>query len=539
MKDMNKIKILLIDDRPGFAYKSEFAFDHIPVMKDDTDGQYPEFKEFFDVQWLQSPEDTKEFRDYCIRYESQYSSVELGKTLVVPDIILFDYALSGETAKQLLPGALDKMPNVILGRILNDKSYRENKSKKIRAPNITEKNNELSSDVLKELNRIGHDNMGCFSGGLIYSLFRNHPCSAVPTTRKFITHGIEGTHTEYFEWLIKDELYEATDLKGLEVKWSKVIPVAAFNLRRNIEIQIRNRKITPFLNELAHLASGSFMQDDSKRIFSYNGVYGVKVLPVDGLFVDVPKFKRNEVIQQWAEAIFKESFAASSFRPENLIIDTARKHAETLWGAYQSELFWHRMNFSKMQKLVKEGKIEEMKEPEIRKYENYVNGDIKDFRVKRKPKTFEYQNAVDLGGLLQKKIPAYDIEDKKLISWTTLFVILKTYKARMDYLKRNGIQDSMAPTETEIITILFPLPATPDILPIHGGDMSNSKGFLNEMFVFGNKKNEQSKPFDDLIAANEGFYDEPTKFLLRCYAEGIGLKENEYFPQWIKPEYHE
>src|SRR3954464_1859151 len=105
---MNKIRILIIDDKPVYAYPTPDAFNHYPVVSDDSDyNTLPELNKCFEVQWLQSPEDTKEYRDFCLEYEDQFGSVSLGQSGYVPEIILFDYALSGEPAKQMLPRALE------------------------------------------------------------------------------------------------------------------------------------------------------------------------------------------------------------------------------------------------------------------------------------------------------------------------------------------------------------------------------------------------------------------------------------------------
>lgn len=529
---MSKIKILIIDDKPIHAYRSNYAFDHIPEVMDDTYGKFPELDSLFELYWLQSPEDTKEFRDYCIQYENNYGSFALGKLGIVPDIILFDYALTGEMAKKITAEALLKMPNVILGKELNDPSYRINKSKPIKAPAIKESDNEIQVKDIPSGHKINHDNMGCFSGGLIYMLFRNHPCAAVPTTRKFLKH-VQGTHTEYFEWLIKDELYEATDNRGNTVSWSGVIPLAVNNLRNNIIIQVTCKKIIPSLKELCQVATDRNEVNIMNGCFRYLGMYGIHELPLAALFMDIPRKERAGAIRQWT----KELFSAAFTDLDNTMIAQAIIYADTLWNAFQSELFCHRINLSKLYKVFNKERRTELTTEERGQYHEYMKlEDNKYFKLKETGRgnnniNYEIVNTIELKNLItDKSATEYTDYDKQILSYASLFVIMQLYKIRMDFIKKTHQINCPLPTKKEILTVLFPIASTHIVMPIHNGDDSSHKKFLNSVLFF---------CLDEVVDGTADIFNESQKRILRSYALSIGFNDNRYFPEWIKSNEHD
>ena len=568
---MNKIKILLIDDNPQFAYKSNNAFDHIPLVKDDSFGSFPELKEFFEVQWLQSPEDTKEFRDYCLRYEGQFGAQELGALSVVPDIILFDYALSGESSKQILLKALEIMPNVLLGRKLNDISYRENSKKDFKAPYIEDKQHSLSEKEDSSLNQIGHDNMGCFSGGLIYSLFRNHPCSAIPITRKFFSH-ITGTHTHYFEWLIKDELFEATDLKGTTVSWSKVIPIATKNLRRQMEILITSRKITPSIIELIKYADITNLKGE-ERIFTYTSIYGIRYLPLDGLFIDkknellnpLPKddkmvfeqykvegkiTERDYEIWKFSSDILKILTDASGI--ETNTITKAKKIAEDLWIAATGDILRERFKLSELfaKKYLLGNKLSEDETELLTRYcspDFYNVPDCKDIASKIKNNGRLTEQVSNRIFSIREHHKKEDADNKTKIVLATFFLVIRLDHHFKDFVRKNATVEKdnslstafiSKPTLKELLYLLFPSPRIPILMPghlYHAGNEFKRKIIDDQFQKFFSRADDSGINWttlpDDLDFAK--IITPSEKIICQTYATSVGMSIEDY-PQWLK-----
>ena len=111
---MNKINLLLIDDNPKFCwlkiknaielgciqdngYSNEQLEKQIPVILNDapeSEGEHWEdIEKHFNLKWLQSPLDVREYYDLSSEIESRFTAPKLGEKGFVPEIICFDYAL--------------------------------------------------------------------------------------------------------------------------------------------------------------------------------------------------------------------------------------------------------------------------------------------------------------------------------------------------------------------------------------------------------------------------------------------------------------
>ena len=87
----DKIKILLVDDNPESL-----------TLRDTVDGKQsdlpriaaPELAPYFEVLWLATVEEVRNFRDSFLTVASASPEL-LGEVGVVPELLIFDYALSG------------------------------------------------------------------------------------------------------------------------------------------------------------------------------------------------------------------------------------------------------------------------------------------------------------------------------------------------------------------------------------------------------------------------------------------------------------
>jgi hypothetical protein len=193
------------------------------------------------------------------------------------------------------------------------------------------------------------------------------------------------------------------------------------------------------------------------------------------------------------------------------------------------------MNFSKMHKLkesemaIKSEVIEKsehagMYSEYIKKTNNYYF-QIKENKTRKKGNTaLKIIDSVELSALIDKPVTKLTKKDKQILSWTALFIFLRVFKARKEFLKNEPTASHIIPTRKEMLTFLFPIASTPITLPIHNGDDSNMKDFMKNLFF----------DFDKLIVARENFFDPGTKYILRCYANSIGLNDEKYFPYWLK-----
>jgi hypothetical protein len=150
--------------------------------------------------------------------------------------------------------------------------------------------------------------------------------------------------------------------------------------------------------------------------------------------------------------------------------------------------------------------------------------DIQEDKSRVGTTTIQIINRVELSSLIDKPKTKLTSEDKHILSWTALFIFLRVFKARMEYLKEEASASLALPNKKEMLTFLFPIASAPIILPYHNGDDSNMKNFLKNLFF----------DFDKLMIAKEDFFDIGTKYILQLYASSIGLNEEKYFPDWLK-----
>jgi len=299
-----KLKILLIDDDPfgkssskntkavslslGIEEEQLNDFEDtdygFPILTDPIGDKYEGFSNFFELKWLFS---TSAIRDYINKMdyvEDMCGHEQINLNGYIPDIVVFDYALTGHQKNQTevdygLPIVKEKLnPCHKLDKFISAYKLSIPKPKKTKSAEDEFGNYQFNGGY-------NEDGFGLYAGGLIVEKYRRDtPCFGVPSTIWTSTM-LENTEAGFFEWLLEQSLQDAlqkevdTD-RGKD--WGIIIDIAMPHYRNSILDLIKLNKIQVNLNELLVLLNGDFLPGkNGERKF---------------LFFLIHKFKRTGIV---------------------------------------------------------------------------------------------------------------------------------------------------------------------------------------------------------------------------------------------------
>lgn len=548
---MRKIQVLLIDDYPSFAltkvcnvtslqglnlppnqlektipsiekYESEkrevssrkvLKPSSISVQVEEID-----FSEYFELKWLRNSDDIQLFRKLCQEVEEEYSPTRLGGVDgFVPEVVLFDYALTGHEDKSF-PKESEDME--ILQRsvpIYNLKKILSENGGKTREYNVE----PVDLSVFEVEKGLNSDNIGCVGGVLTVSYFRNHPCIGIATTRKSDEH-LKGQEAKFVEGLVKEPHQFDFTLRGNieNLNWEILLKRSAFNLRKRIKILIQSSKIAPALSELIELAGGVI----AKRVFTFNSIYGERVLPLDGLFIDEPKEKRDGAVAVFTKECLDLHLKNANEGLTKDVLDAAIKHCNSIIEEYDVKgKMLDRIRFSQLRQKQENKVITDEQEKELSAF--LLKNGMKDTDK-------EYKDSFDLRN--------YTGGNSNLVKrYAALFIMVNLYSRFTKFKEKYKDDETFigkpylftAPDKMDFILAIYPRPATPLIMPLHGA----SDGLDNDL-----KRTTKRITTDEtgilinsvLNQTEKGGITKGEKILLQSYAKGIGLsKEN--FADWF------
>jgi len=334
----DRIRVLLIDDDP-VALQMPRDSDGLVVPW--ISGPPKELEDHFELLWLATAEEAREFRDLSSAI-SVLSPTALNEAGCLPDILSVDYRLSLNpvpVAKRRSDGL--ELPRSVVDQLSPlPRLRRLAESLGIHLPDL---------DPVEATSR-EDDNMGCFAGGLIYSLLAAHPCGIVAQTRhgnlghRGISDKTEGSEARYFETLLQFETGGALRARFVQwPSWSKLIPDAVLNLRRRIGTLHRAGLVTLSPDDLVSIADGG----DADSL-SMDSRYGHRDLPIQGLFIDVNPEDRKRAAAQWASRALDDlvsnligetpaSGGGEAHRALRDAISSGLELSDRLWRCYESE----------------------------------------------------------------------------------------------------------------------------------------------------------------------------------------------------------
>lgn len=547
---IKKIQVLLIDDYPSFALtKVANASSFKEVSLSDSQKEKPipsieefqtekreisstkvlkpsavtletekiEFSKYFELKWLRNADDIQLFRKLCQDIEEEHSPSRLGEDDgFVPEVVLFDYALTGHEDMNY-PNESDDMeilqrsvPIYNLKKILTDKDG-ESKTHTIEPFDLS---------VFEIESGLNSDNIGCIGGVLTVSYFRNHPCIGIATTRKSDEH-LKGQEAKFVEGLVKEPHQFDFSLRGNNnnLNWETLLKRSASNLRERIKILIQSSKITPSLSQLIELAGGTI----TDRVFTFTSIYGERVLPLDGLFIDVEEANRNESIKNFAKKCLDLHLKNANEGLTKDVLEAAIKFCVDLLEQYDNKegKFLERIRFSQLKQKADNSTITTEQQTELDGIYTKLGMD-KDAK--------EYKDAFDLRH--------YNGANDNLVKrYAALFVMVNIYNRYLEFKESNADKTEFKgkpylftqPEKMDYLLAIYPRPATPLVMPLHGA----SDGLDNDLKRTTKRANTDTAGIliNSVLNKKDGISD-GEKFLLQSYANGIGMKK-ENFAEWF------
>lgn len=372
---MDKIKILLIDDNPTSLMENEGKGTFLPSFHygySETDIAKNAIISNFELGWLQSPRDVREFRAFSEEIIQKFGTTVLLNDGFIPEIVLFDYKLS-EGLNKFIDYDLEEeyksiIPTYKLSEIIGKSSHRffdwntlgdelESIKNEIAEDDPTineEERTNLAKIAIKKASYAkvkpsepaifskSADDMGCFSGGLITFQFKDHPCIGIPVTSKEGEMDVS-EDALYFEWLLSKDFDDQFGKKyGKRPFWNEVIPQAILLLKNRIELLVKLGKIIPSYRQLVRLTAG----DVGDGVLSFVSVYGERHLPLGGLFIDASEETKIDKIKVWANTLVQNLFHIT-YSDKTVEIKKAIEISEELWRIY-TEKFGDRMELSNL-----------------------------------------------------------------------------------------------------------------------------------------------------------------------------------------------
>lgn len=307
MRHFDRIRVLLIDDNPEFAFvRPEFVPEQWPsegAPAPPTAGQLtqhtqrvigvysrhdPRLAPHFEAQLLESAEAAKEYRDLCLRLET-LGPRALGEHGWIPEIILVDYDLSqGQFTPADLGFAWPRVSPLFRLREQVARMGLTPPGGKGTRPDIDVAFGE-------------RDRSGCYAGGLIAASLAAHPCVPIPTTVQ--SDDQVGRDTLVFEWLLRDQFFDAwRNRGGKDPDMREVVAAGVQNWRRRLEEQVQAGDV---LISLADLARASESAEISTLGLHVESRYCRRHLPLEGLFVDVPVEMAPATARDWAQRLLQ------------------------------------------------------------------------------------------------------------------------------------------------------------------------------------------------------------------------------------------
>lgn len=547
-KSFTPINILWIEDNPLTNSLSadiinkrfgkqlfDSSFSAIPAI--DFEGDNEEYFQYFNLKILQHPEEIKEYIILCNLVEDIYGPTALGELDgVIPEIVPFDYQLADNITINIEGNEKFYIPydekwksvrnyfnpnHKILEKYELLTPYLESTDYKYKVDDFIKRINYITAGGNHNVNQDksalidnatgkGKDDLGLYSGIEILRLFRNHACVGIPATRNKSKRESLHAFSKYYEWLNENDLSTALDRKKRENKsWDSIIEDGVKQLKIRIKTLVKSSKITPSFTQLNKLAGG----DITERNFSFNSIYGKRILPLDGLFIDVPVLTRDESIAIWAGEILQNLPLSNEVIKESIAL------SNQLWNAYLN-CFEDRMILSdytyRHSSLNKEEK-------------DYLVEVKKRLDIEDKTGLIAEDKQISIKTLLAK---VKDVAVKRLV---LLHVITKADIELEKQRKESNYNEKYSPlTQWENFSILFPKANFKDqiLLPMHfKGETDKAsitdtdrKWLLRNLTTPGNKVTEAILfQFNDWISKGE-------KEVLKS----IFYKEEKYHPKWLK-----
>lgn len=546
MKQLDKIKVLLLEDEPEGLYrqvKAEGQEWQVPAFGAEAGGdpRSRQLSDLFEVRWLATAEDAREFRDLSNAL-SIIAPRALDEGGWVPEVLCFDYALTGNTRRieKRLP---QKLAEQVSPLALLRRSAAERKLWVPPPPPPPPTKMVLTFDTF-----------GCYCGGLILTLFSAHPCVPVALTRKH-PNQLE-SEASFFEWMLEVDgggTFKAKSRTTLQ--WLDLLIEALPGLRRRIEQLLEGRVIEVGLDDLLALSDSG--EHDGLEVRSR---YSIRRLPVAGLFLDLPGETRAAAVRDWAHScldlLFRdlldgngkdtvEPNLAQRLDPTLNDFREGMKFAEQLWDAYNSELLPQRYRLSSLAVRTAGRQLASEEREELEKLSDVFGADPNNLESKARKNTQDLRSGR---------------RSDRAKRWAALMVMVRlemlAAAARQvwrDFCRQKGYAESFDPLVQklkleDVYLALFPVPSSPLKTPFDRGDDPRVHWKVLSELSSGREKKDLALDVKEVLEGGDWHWDESRgrcapcgllpgeRYLLRLYARTLDLFQESWLAEvgWLQ-----
>ena len=437
----DKISVLWIEDLPDIGLQSEGL---------------GEFGEFFKVIGNANTDAVRTIEEYdnlLVRHSKVLK--ENNSSIISPfpvEIVSADYDLSKFKTGNNIVG--DK--NRKFGSNFED----------LRSSSKSRANHDKSSHVSEEvqLQSPNYDDYdGCIINTMYLSEFFTHPCGSVVTTYQEPSsrHRCAKKLEKHLE-----RCYQIDLAFSGKRTWESILSAGVDALRKRICKLYDSGDIVLSPSDLMAMA-----EDAGHDVLTMTSSYGLRRLPVQGLFIDIPQDKRNSAIQEWVEGLLKTKITRQQY-------ERASELATMIWSKYNDDNLVSEQEQLSCLHISYQGDCQNQTDYLL------LKNHFKLIQTKRGKK----------GTLECTADYCYDIRrgsyDKKERQWAVLFLVrmlLKRIMLFMDRTKRTTItQDGITQEQfiknasfekEDIYLLLFPVPTSPFPLPWHVGNITKDHGW--------------------------------------------------------------
>ena len=312
---MHKLRVLLVDDYPTFAWDDYRRTFYLPE----------ELEEWFEVIWIQDATEARWLLEAFEILSIRAPAKLLEEGGFPPEMLIFDYALTNSPP---------------LRRPDSDTTYRVpaiNKLAKSAALKLpTSRPQDLAVPPETGAPR-GADRTGCYIGGEFARVFSAHPCGAVPTTAH-PKSATDNTDAAFYQWLNDHFFMNLFEFKSrTKPHWKDLLVVAAKALQERIVQLAASGIIRVDLRALKALAAESSVTRN--QAVTIRSRFGRRDLPVTGVFIDhlYPGSEKEQefppAAREWACRVLENLFAG---RGQDAFF-AAKSLAEQYMDAYRSD----------------------------------------------------------------------------------------------------------------------------------------------------------------------------------------------------------
>ena len=554
------IRILVVDDR-GHENLGKRTID----LPDGVEIEVPglprrPFGHYFDVRWLATPSEAREYMDRVRRLVS-ITGEDLRGDLWVPEILVFDYALldqarsveeflaqrgdDGSAYRELSPLPLlrDAMDRRVGGAAQGWGSHP--------APNRvpidvaagpgTAKGATTASDTGPRPTTGQHDVVGCYVGGSLLLTIGDHPCAPLP----FTMHSgasLARTDAAFFEWLLEEEVDGSfRDKPDKQFQWDDVLRMALPRLRQRILKLVGDGRLQVALQDVMGLLAAGTEAEESEAaaVLRISSRFRKASLPVRALFAEIEDAgSLDRACRDWAEQLLGllTPVAPGGVPTDHRLADAA-SIADRIWAAYtNSELMAKRERLSELTVLLKEDDLRRATEGDENGEETRAPGplpaDVREdleheLRILR-----DHEFRIIDGKPTQRIESLYEYGNRSglTVRWAALFVMarLSVLAERLSRGKDGAfgrwLLGELSPDDYHLA--LYPSPSSHVVLLAHAtGKGANVAEYPRQLQS--RKKGEEDIGFalGRMLSGNEPLLP-GEKAMLRQYALGLGTESS-------------